>query len=162
MARIASFGFALALMLADVVPAAATGEFSSGNWKGAAFHEGGKFTHCAMLAPYISGWRLLFSIDRAGEVSLGLHNNKVEMFPGQKAAIWIQVDNDPVVIRAFKAVRTQLVVTTFPANADWFQRLRKGKQLKVNVGKRLPRFSLAGVDEALTALFACADKNRSA
>jgi hypothetical protein len=162
MMRAARFGLGLALALASGGPAAATGEFSSGNWKGAAFFEGARFTHCAMVAPYINGWRLLFSVDRAGAVSLGLNHPKVEMFPGTTASIWIQVDNDPVVIRAFTAVRAQLVVTRFAANADWFVRLRKGKHLKVNAGKRLPNFNLAGVDEALNLLFACVAANRGA
>jgi len=84
------------------------------------------------------------------------------MFPGLNASIWMQIDDDPTVIRAFKAVRMQLVVTKFPADADWIKRLRKGKHLKVNVGTRVPNFSLDGIDEALTALFACAAKYRDA
>jgi len=155
-------GLALTLALAGATPAAASGEFTSGRWNGAAFFERERFTHCAMLAPYVSRWKLLFSVDRAGEVSLGLYSEKVEMFPGLNASIWMQIDDDPTVIRAFKAVRMQLVVTKFPADADWIKRLRKGKHLKVNVGTRVPNFSLDGIDEALTALFACAAKYRDA
>jgi hypothetical protein len=162
MQRPAANLLSLFLMLAGMAPAAATGEFSSGRWRGQAFVEGGKFTHCAMLSPYLSRWKLLFSIDRNGDIGLGLQNESVEMFPWQKARIWMQVDNEPVVTPAFKAVRTTLVVTKFPAESNWIKQLRKGKKLKVNVGKRVPSFDLAGLDEALTALFACADRNRSA
>ncbi|MEA2929237.1 MAG: hypothetical protein QOG38_1665, partial [Hyphomicrobiales bacterium] len=93
-----------------------------------------------------------------GEVGVGFQSEIVEMFPGLKAQIWMQIDNEPVTIRPFKAVTTQLVVTKFPAGSDWIKRLRKGKKLKVNIGKRVPNFDLAGLDEALTALFACAAK----
>jgi hypothetical protein len=55
-----------------------------------------------------------------------------------------------------------LVVTKFPAGSDWIKRLRKGKKLRVNVGKRLPNFDLAGLDDALAALLACAAKNNKA
>ena len=127
MKRVAWIGLALVLALAGAAPAAATGEFTSGRWTGAAFFERERFTHCAMLAPYVSRWKLLFSVDRAGEVSLGLFGEKVEMFPGFSASIWMQIDNDPV-----------------------------------NVGTRVPNFSLDGIDEALTALLACAAKYRDA
>jgi len=156
--RCASTFLALLLTLAGIAPAAATGEFTSGRWTGQAFVDGGKFTHCAMLAPYVNRWKLLFSIDRNGDIGLGLQNENVEMYPWSKAQIWLQVDNEPVITPVFKTARMTLVVTKFPANSDWIKRLRKGKKLKVNVGKRVPNFDLAGIDEALGALFACAAK----
>lgn len=158
MQRLASNFLALFLTLACIAPAAAMGEFSSGRWTGQAFADGGKFTHCAMLAPYVSRWKLLFSIDRNGDIGLGLQNENVEMYPWSKASIWMQIDNDPVITPVFKTARSTLVVAKFPGNSDWIKRLRKGKRLKVNVGKRVPNFDLAGLDEALTALFACAAK----
>ena len=158
MQRLASTFLALLLTLAGIAPARATGEFTSGRWTGQAFLDGGKFTHCAMLAPYVSRWKLLFSIDRNGDIGLGLQNENVEMYPWSKAQIWMQIDNEPVITPVFKTARMTLVVTKFPANSDWIKRLRKGKKLKVNVGKRVPNFDLAGIDEALGALFACAAK----
>jgi hypothetical protein len=160
--RLASSVLALCLTLAGIAPAVASGEFSSGRWTGQAFVDGGKFTHCAMLAPYVNRWKLLFSIDRNGDVGLGLQGENVEMFPWQKAQIWLQVDNDPVITPVFKTARSSLVVTKFSGDSDWIKRLRKGKKLKVNVGKRVPNFDLAGLDEALTALLACAAKHRNA
>ena len=158
MQRFASTFLAFLLTLAGIAPAAATGEFTSGRWTGQAFLDGGKFTHCAMLAPYVSRWKLLFSIDRNGDIGLGLQNENVEMYPWSKAQIWMQIDNEPVITPVFKTARMTLVVTKFPANSDWIKRLRKGKKLKVNVGKRVPNFDLAGIDEALSALSACAAK----
>jgi hypothetical protein len=146
---------ALALMLGGVTPAAAAGEFMSGRWSGQAFFESERFTHCAMFSDYVSRWKLLFSVNRSGEVNLGLASEYVEMYPWQKASIWMQLDNDPVLIRDFKAVRTQMLVTTFGARSDWIKNLRKAKKLKVNVGKRVPNFDLAGIDDALSQLFAC-------
>ena len=161
MGRIASIGLAVALMAAGMLPASAAGEFSSGRWTGQAFVDGGKFTHCAMLAPYVSRWTLLFSIDRNGDVGLGLQNADVEMYPWDKAKIWLQVDNEPVITPVFKTARSTLVVTKFGSNSDWIKQLRKGKKLKANVGKRVPNFDLAGLDEAFTALLACAARYNS-
>jgi hypothetical protein len=160
--RLAANWLALFLLLSGLAPAAAAGEFSSGRWTGQAFAEGGKFTHCAMIAPYVSRWNLVFSLDPSGVIGLGLHSEDVWMYPWEKAKIWIQVDNDPVIIPVFKTAHRSLVVTKFRADSEWIKRLRKGKKLKVNVGKRVPNFDLAGLDEAFTALFACAQKNRTA
>jgi hypothetical protein len=160
--RLASSVLALCLTLAGIAPAAASGEFSSGRWTGQAFVEGGKFTHCAMLAPYVSRWQLLFSVDRNGDIGLGFQSQNVQMYPWQTAQIYMQIDNEPVITPVFKPAGMTLVVAKFRADSDWIKRLRKGKKLKVNVGKRVPNFDLAGLDEAFTALFACAQKNRTA
>jgi hypothetical protein len=158
MQRLASIVLAICLTLAGLAPAAATGEFSSGRWTGQAFLDGGKFTHCAMLAPYVSRWKLLFSVDRNGDIGLGLQSEIVEMYPWEKAQIWMQVDNEPVIMPVFKTFRSSLVVAKFSGNSDWIKRLRKGNKLKVNVGKRVPNFDLEGLDQAFTALLACAAK----
>jgi hypothetical protein len=160
--RLASNLFALLLTLSGIAPAAAIGEFSSGRWAGQAFVESGKFTHCAMLAAYVNRWKLLFSIDRNGDVGVGFQNRDVGMYPWEKASIWMQIDNEPVITPVFKPAGMTLVVAKFRADSDWIKRLRKGKKLKVNVGKRVPNFDLAGLDEAFAALFACAQKNRNA
>ncbi len=161
MGRTVSIGLALALVLAGSVRAAAMGEFTSGRWTGQAFEDRGTFTHCAMIASYVSRWKLLLSVDRNGGIGLGLQSENVEMFPWQKATIWMQIDDQPVITPAFKPVRMTLLVAKFPADSDWIQHLRKGKKLKVNVGKRVPNFDLAGIDEALGALLACAAKYRA-
>ena len=162
MGRIASIGFAVALTMASAAPANATGDFSSGRWTGQAFVDGGRFTHCAMLAPYVSRWTLLLSVDRNGDIGLGLQNADVEMYPWEKAKIWMQVDNEAVITPVFKTARKSLVLTKFDGNSDWIKRLRKGKKLKVNVGKRVPNFDLEGLDAAFTALLACAARHRDA
>lgn len=164
MGRIASIGVALALALtvAGLASARAEGDFSSGRWTGQAFKDGGRFTHCAMLAPYVSRWVLLFSVDRDGNVGLGLQSNEVEMYPWEKAQIWMQVDNEPVITPTFKTARKSLVLAKFDGNSDWIKRLRKGKKLKVNIGKRVPNFDLEGLDAAFTALLSCAAKHRDA
>ena len=157
MTRIGLTGLALALSL-SAAAAEDTGGFVSGRWSGQAFFDSGRFTHCAMFSDYVSRWKLLFSIDRMGELNLGLSNEQVSVYPWETPGIWMQVDNDPVLVRAFKAVKPQLVVATFAGNSDWIKKLRKGKKLKVNVGKRVPNFDLGGIDAAMTELFSCAAK----
>ena len=160
MPRTVWMAIALAIALMGVRPAAAAGEFTSGRWNGAAFIEGGAFTHCAMIAPYVSRWNLLFSVDRNGDFGLGLQSQEIELFPWQKTTIWMQIDNEPVITPAFKSPGPTMLLTKFPANSEWIARLRKGKKLKVNVGKRVPNFDLEGLGEAFTALVACAARYR--
>lgn len=156
----------VAALLAGATPASATGDFAAGNWKGAAFFKDQRFTHCAMLQTYISGWRVLFSVDQTGEISLGLFHNQLDVvwsqILGQKSEVLLQVDDTAVERRAFTAISAHQVVTKFPPNAEWLRRLRKGDKLKINTGKRLPQFSLADIDSAPSALLACQAKYKNA
>lgn len=145
----------LALLLSGAQPAAATGDFTLGRWIGQAFFESDRFTHCAMHADYVSRWKLLFSINRTGDVNVGFASEYVNMYPWQSASLWLQLDNDPVLIRDFKPIKPQLLVAVFPRESNWIKKLRRAKRLKVNVGKRVPNFDLAGFDVAMTALVAC-------
>jgi hypothetical protein len=149
---------ALAVALAS--PAYAVGEFSSGNWKGAAFFKGSRFTHCAMTAEYAAEWRMIFTMERDGDIVLGLHNPRLDIKRGSMAAVLMQIDNSPVITRQFVAINPNLIGTTFTSNVDWFQRLRKGLGLKIKFGERVQNFSLKGTNDALVALFACAAKFR--
>jgi hypothetical protein len=149
----------LTLMFAG--PAAAIGEFASGNWKGAAFFKGSRFTHCAMSAEYNSGWRMIFTIERDGDVVLGLYNPRLDIKRGSKASVLMQIDESPVITRQFVAINPTLIGTTFTSQVDWFQRLRRGLGLKIKFGERVQTFSLKGTNDALVVLFACVAKFRN-
>jgi len=152
---------ACAVVMMAAAAAAATGEFSAGNWKGGAFFKDDRFTHCAMLQTYINGWRLLFSTDRTGEISFGLyHLDHVDMIWRSNAEVLL-LDDTPVLRRGFTTANRHLVTTKFPASSEWIARLRKGDKLKINTGKHTPSFSLADINEALTALMACQAKYKT-
>jgi hypothetical protein len=157
-----SFTAWLALIVGALLatPAAATGEFSSGNWKGAAFFEKGRFTNCLMFAPYVTGWRMVFSMDGQGYVDLGFEHADLSLTPGNSADFRLQIDRSPVISRNFKALSRTMFATTFTGSVDWFQRLRKGRNLKIWIGNSTESFSLQGTNSALAKLFACVARYR--
>ena len=73
----------------------------------------------------------------------------------------MQIDDNPVVIKAFTAT-SATVASTSIAQLGWEKALRSGSALRVHTGSRVQRFPLAGIDPALTLLSACAVKHRSA
>jgi hypothetical protein len=152
-------------MAAAILPAAAADNFSSGNWRGGAVLEGGKFVQCNMWAPYINNWDLMFAMTQSGDFRLGLRNRQLDMtwvrLFGQKLAVRMQIDDKPVVIKAFTAA-SATVASTSIADLGWEKALRSGKVLRVHTGARVRRFPLAGIDPALTLLSACAAKHRNA
>lgn len=153
-----------ALVVAAASPAGAAGEFVSGNWRGGAVLDGTKFVQCNMWAPYINNWDLMFAMTQSGDFRLGLRNQKLDntwsQIFGTKLGARLQIDDKPVIIKAFTAT-SATVVSTSIANLDWQKELRAGKVLRVHTGSRVRRFPLAGIDPALSLLSACAAKYRT-
>ena len=157
---------ALALVTAATIsPVRAAGEFSSGNWRGGVVFQGGKFVQCNMWAPYINNWDLMFAMTQSGDFRLGLRYQKLDLtwssIFGEKLGARLQLDDNPVVIKAFTAT-SATVVSTSISNLDWGKALRTGKVLRVHTGSRVRRFPLAGIDPALSLLSACVAKHRTA
>ena len=156
---------AVALIALTMPPALAADNFTSGNWRGGAVFDGSKFVQCNMWAPYINNWDLMFAMTQSGDFRLGLRNQKLDMtwsqLFGQKLGVRMQIDDNPVVIKAFTAT-SATVASTSIAKLGWDKALRSGKILRVHTGSRVRRFPLAGIDPALTQLSACAAKHRSA
>ncbi len=160
--RILTAAVAGLAVLALCLPARAVGEFASGNWKGSAYFTGPRFTHCAMSAGYDAGWRLVFTLQKDGDVVLGLSHPSLSFRTGSTTSVTMQLDGGPAIEREFLAVTPQLINTTFAPTHDWFQRLRKGRELKARFGQTTRTFSLRGANDALAGLFNCAAKYRSA
>jgi len=156
---------AFATVMTVTVPAFAADNFTSGNWRGGAVFEGTKFVQCNMWAPYINNWDLMFAMTQSGDFRLGLRNRQVDMtwakLFGQKLAVRMQIDDNPVIIKAFTAA-SATVASTSIASLGWDKALRSGKALRVHTGSRVRRFPLAGIDPALSLLSACAAKHRTA
>jgi len=154
----------IATALTAIMPVVAADNFSSGNWRGGAVFEGTKFVQCNMWAPYINNWDLMFAITQSGDFRLGLRNRRVDMtwvkLFGQKLAVRMQIDDSPVVIKAFTAT-SSTVASTSIGGLGWDKALRSGKALRVHTGSRVRRFALAGTDPALSLLSACAAKHRT-
>jgi hypothetical protein len=145
-------------------PAAATDEFSTGNWSGRSHVKNGTFSHCVVWAPFINRWDLFFSIRDDGYFSMTLRNPDLDLrgdlLFGASTGIRLQIDDTPLIIRPFTPVAQTMTSTTFATDLDWVQRLSTGKVLRINNG-RTYRFPLDGLKEALVRLRACAAKYRS-
>src|SRR5438309_11474745 len=107
---------AVTLMITATLPAHAVDNFVSGNWRGGAVLDGTKFVQCNMWAPYINNWDLMFAMTQSGDFRLGLRNRKIDMtwvkLFGQKLTVRMQIDDNPVVIKAFTATSATVASTS--------------------------------------------------
>ena len=156
---------ATALVLAGTAPAFAASEFTHEGWKGQVAFTDGKFRQCLMWASAINNFDVGFSLDGAGELRLGLRSNKLDqtwpMIFKMKTALRIQLDQGPVLIKAFTSVSPTLLSTSLKGT-DWETRLADGKMLRINTGTRVRQFHLTGIKAAMDKLRACAAKYRAA
>lgn len=155
-----------ALVLAGMAPAVANNrEFKHEGWSGLSVFVDGKFRQCQMWASAINNFDVGISLDAAGEMKLGFRSHKIDMtWPmifNQQTAMRIQLDQGPVLTKAFTSVSATMVTTSLK-NTDWDKRLADGKLLRINTGTRVRQFRLTGISAALGKLRACAAKHRAA
>lgn len=150
---------------AQAFAAEAADKFRHEGWSGHAVFENGRFRQCHMWLAAINNWDLGLALERSGELKLGLRARSIDQFWqmlfGQKTALRIQIDQGPVLTKAFTSVTPHLLSTSLK-NTDWDQRLANGTDFKVNTGTRVRRFHLTGIKEAMGKLRACAAKHRTA
>jgi hypothetical protein len=95
---------------------------------------------------------------------LGLRNKKIDHFWdsvfGNDSSARIQIDQGPVLIKAFTSVTSKLLSTSLK-DTDWDKRLRGGKLLRVNTGSKVRLFHLVGIRQAMEMLHACVTKHRN-
>jgi hypothetical protein len=160
-----SVALAFVLILSGAAPAWAVGEFRHEGWSGRAVFENGNFRQCHMWMAAINNWDLGLSMEASGELRLGLRTGKIDQFWqmlfGQKTALRIQVDDGPVLIKAFTSVTSHLLSTSLKGT-DWDKRLANGKLFRMNTGTRVRLFHLTGINEAMAMLKACVAKQGSA
>jgi hypothetical protein len=163
--RIVAAATVLAVGMTASVAAKAAGEFSHQGWSGHAVFDGGKFLQCQMWMSAINNYDLVLALDSSGDLRLGLRSKRIDtgldgLF-GVKRDRRIQLDDGPVLIKAFDAVGRTARSTSLK-DTDWPQRLRDGKLLRINTGGRVRLFHLTGIKEAMGMLYACAAKHRGA
>ncbi|MEA2872157.1 MAG: hypothetical protein QOH67_2133 [Hyphomicrobiales bacterium] len=156
---------ATALVLAGTAPALAAFEFTHEGWKGQVAFTDGKFRQCLMWASAINNFDVGFSLDGAGELRLGLRSTRLDqtwpMIFNMKTALRIQLDQGPVLIKAFTSVSPTLLSTSLKGT-DWEKRLPDADLLRINTGTRVRQFHLTGIKAAMDKLRACAAKHRAA
>jgi hypothetical protein len=150
-----------AVVTAASGPACAAGEFSHEGWRGAPLYVDGKFRQCQMWMPEINNWDLILSVEHTGEWRLGLRNQDLDLtwrlIFDERHAVRLQLDDGPVVIKAFKSVSPKQMSTSL-GYTDWAKRLRTAKVLRINAG-RVRVFHLRGMKEAMGMLDTCVKKN---
>jgi hypothetical protein len=162
--RILAAAAVLAVGMTSANAAQAAGEFSHEGWTGQAVFDSGKLRQCHMWMSAINNYDLGLALEPSGELRLGIRSQKIDigwtMIFNQKTALRMQIDDSPVLTKAFTTITPKLLSTSLK-DTDWEKRLPAGKLLRINTGK-VKLFHLTGIKEALGLLRACVAKQRSA
>jgi hypothetical protein len=128
------------------------------DWEIWAFSEDktAKFSHCAVGANYKNGVRLIFSIDRSKNWSMGLANQNWRLTPGTRYNFDIQLDGIQGRHWFGEAVGQTLLRVPLADSASLFEAFSAARLLTVNAANGTYRFSLDNSRIALDAVAACA------
>ena len=159
-----SVALAFVLVVSGAAPALAADKFQHEGWSGRAVFQDGKFRQCHMWMAAINNWDLGLALTNRGELKLGVRSRSIDhfwqMLFNQKTALRIQVDQGPVLTKAFTSQTSHLLSTSLKGT-DWDNGCADGKRFRVNNG-RMKLFHLNGIKEAMGKLRACVAKHRTA
>lgn len=141
--------------LADATPALAIAEFAAGAWKGAALFPSARFSHCAMLTRQ-GQWTLTVSLDRAGQMNLGLKHGQLKFTRDEAVTGWTRIGDAAATPRRFKPTAHQLLVVKL--GADDARRLQQGARMTWQVGDIAGGGIMPPSAEAFAKLAACVAK----
>ena len=161
MVRRAGAAAVAVLILTGTARAAMVPEFALGNWKGGAYFDGTRFSHCAMQAAYPLGWKLLFYMSPKDEIAIGLRPGVLALRQGTTHEVLIKAGRWPIVSRTFTVLRPDLVTLKLGDDAELLRRMRRSDRLRVAVGAARDDLPLIALDDALGRLAACVAKNRA-
>ncbi len=128
-----------------------------GAWSGGVYvsDKTGAFSHCVVSAKYKSGITLLFSITKGQRWKIGFSKKGWELTPGEKYPVLYQVDKGEVNKGQALASGKRLAVVSLPAENTLFNRMRRGRTLKVKAGDDILAFNLTGTSKMLRRLLDC-------
>ena len=138
---------------ADLIPGSRT---MVGGWSLSAHDRaGGKFSHCAISAPYKSGIRMLFSVSGNQTWRVGWTHESWRFTKGQSVDLTLLVDNaGPFPLKAVAATEN-LALAELPAKEELFDVMRKGNRMTVRAMGNTYAFNLDGTYAALTEVLNC-------
>ena len=138
---------------ADLIPGSRT---TVGGWSLSAHDRaGGKFSHCAISAPYKSGIRMLFSVSGNQSWRVGWTHESWRFTKGQSVDLTLLVDNaGPFPLKAVAATEN-LALAELPAKEELFDVMRKGTRMTVRAMGNTYAFNLDGTYAALTEVLNC-------
>lgn len=140
---------------AEVIPGS---QIAFGNWSGAAYRldSGGPFSHCAISAHYLSGFRLLFSVNSDASVTVGLAAADLGTTPGDTFDATLTIDRRARFSGTAVAMSDDLVIFNIADMDKALEALRKGRVLTVRSGEFRQDFNLTGTFRALDNVLDCA------
>lgn len=138
---------------ADLIPGSRA---TIGGWSLSAHDRaGGKFSHCAISAPYKSGIRMLFSVSGDQSWRVGWTHESWRFTKGQSVDLTLLVDNaGPFPLKAIAATEN-LALAELPAREELFEVMRRGTRMTVRAMGNTYAFNLDGTYAALTEVLNC-------
>lgn len=128
---------------------------SIGGWSLGAYDRSGKFSHCAISAPYKSGISMVFSVSDDYSWRVGWTHETWRFTKGQTVDLTVFVDNvGPISLRA-RAATEKLALAELPAKEELFDLMRKGSRMTVRALDNTYAFRLDGTYAALTEVLNC-------
>jgi hypothetical protein len=119
----------------------------------------GKFSHCAMSAPYKSGITMYFSVSGDFTWRVGWSHPAWQFKEGQSVDISVYVDDTgPFNLKA-TAIGKDMALAELPARSSVFDLMRKGYRMMVYAAGNKYGFNLDGTYAALTEILNCASRH---
>jgi hypothetical protein len=137
---------------ADLIPGS---RVTIGGWSLSAHDRAGRFSHCAISAPYKSGIRMLFSVSGDQSWRVGWTHESWRFTKGQTVDLTLLVDNaGPFPLKAVAATEN-LALAELPAKEELFDVMRRGNRMTVRAMGNTYAFNLDGTYAALTEVLNC-------
>lgn len=137
---------------ADLIPGSRA---TVGGWSLSAHDRAGKFSHCAISAPYKSGIRMLFSVSGDQSWRVGWTHESWRFTKGQTVDLTLLVDNaGPFPLKAVAATEN-LALAELPAKEELFDVMRRGNRMTVRAMGNTYAFNLDGTYAALSEVLNC-------
>lgn len=134
----------------------------AGGWKGGAFGnpDNQQFGYCGISKPYDNGLVLIFQINPAGNLNVGVLKQGWGLAEGEKGPARIVVDDK--FDQTFEAVPGSADIYIIPTgqNAALFDAIGRGNNATITIPKGEFAFPLRGTMAGLTALRNCIEKAR--
>lgn len=136
--------------------------FAYGNWSGAAYtnDQTGSFSHCAVTAEYVSGDNLVFSLDSSGAVGVGVFSPELNLQPGTKFPVSVEVDKRRSFTANAVAKSSNLAILYIDNLEAALNAFRRGYNLQIEAiieGEYVRGgYSLKGTFRALEMMTECA------
>lgn len=133
-------------------------QFSYGNWQGAAYTDvkTGNFSHCAVSADFLSGNRLIFTVNLGGTVNVAVGTPSDTFIPGEQFDVALYVDRRQPFFGQATGVDTKLATLNISELKRALDTFRYGQTLVMVSKYGKTYFDLTGTSRALLSTVSCA------